>query len=159
MDSVDRVSRAGSLAWLLTGLLFVALGVAYLVATGHRGWRSPACARFLSPSCISSGMTLARIMTTAAVVAAVGAALLVGRWAAVKYAGLAPVRQGPAVASGLVLVLAATILGTAIWIPALHVVWPGQDTPLAARAAGAIVCLAAIVVFAEPHWWRTREVA
>lgn len=158
MDSVGRVSRACSLAWLLAGLLFVALGVAYLIAAGRSRWQSPACARFLSPSCYSTVMTLGRIMTTAAIVASVGAALLVGRWAAVKYAGLAPVRPGLAAASGLVLVLAATVLGTAIWIPALHVLWPGPDTPLACRAAGAIMCLAAIVVFAEPHW-RTREVA
>lgn len=108
-----RVSQAVSAAWLLAGLAAAALGVADLAAAGRLGWQSFAwtCTAFLSPSCYAIGGTAVRATTSAAVAAAAGAALLLGRWLAVRYAGLAPVRRGVALAAGLLLGLVAFGLG------------------------------------------------
>jgi hypothetical protein len=107
-----RISRAVSVAWLLAGLAVGALGVADLAAAGRLGWQSPAwlCTHFLSPSCNSVGPATGDTQS-AVIAAAAGAALLLGRWLAVRHAGLAPVRRGSALAAGLLLALAAFGVG------------------------------------------------
>jgi hypothetical protein len=108
-----RVSRAVSVAWLLAGLAAAGFGVAYLAAAGQLGWQSPAflCTHFLSPSCDSAGGPAIGDTQSAAIAAAAGAALLLGRWLAVRHAGLAPVRRSIALAAGLLLGLLAFGLG------------------------------------------------
>jgi hypothetical protein len=108
-----RASRAVSVAWLLAGLAAAGFGVAYLAAAGRLGWYSPAflCTHFLSPSCNSAGGPAIGDTQSAMIAAAAGAALLLGRWLAVRYAGLAPVRRGLALAAGLLLGLVAFSLG------------------------------------------------
>jgi hypothetical protein len=108
-----RASRAMSSAWLLAGLAAAGLGVANVTAAGRVGWWSPAylCTNFLSPTCNSAGGPAIGDTQSAAIAAAVGAALLTGRWLAIRYAGLAPVRRGFAVAAGLLLALVAFSLG------------------------------------------------
>lgn len=107
-----HISRAVSVTWLLAGLAAAGLGVADLAAAGRLGWQSPAwlCTDFLSPSCNSTGPSTGDTQS-AVIAAAAGAALLLGWWLAVRYAGLAPVRRGFALAAGLLLSLAAFGLG------------------------------------------------
>lgn len=163
-----RISRAVSLAWLLAGLAAGGLGLADLAAAGRLGWYSPAylCTNFLSQSCNSAGPATGD--TQSAVIAtAAGAALLLGRWLAVRYAGLAPVRRGPALAAGLLLGLAAFGLGTtgqAVALPdsvrsLVADVLPGPYVTVgAACSVGATVlieCLAAAVSLfgSRPRWY------
>lgn len=156
-----RVSRALSAGWLLAGLAAAGLGVAYLAASGRLGWQSPVrmCTHFLNPFCLSIGGTAIRATTSAAVAAAAGAALLLGRWLAVRYAGLAPVRRGFAVAAGLLLGLAAFgfgMTGQAVALPdsvrsLVFDVLPGRYVVGATFTVGATVlieCLAAVVSLA-----------
>lgn len=81
--------------------------------------------------------------------AAAGAALLIGRWLAVRYAGLAPARRGFALAAGLVLALAAIVIGTAGWVPAPHFSLLGPGTSFIVTATALIECLAAAAGLAD----------
>ena len=156
------VSRAVSVGWLLAGLATAGLGVAYLAAYARLGWLSPAwmCTNFLNPSCYSSG-DLIRDMQGAVIAASVGTALLFGRWLAVRYGRLAPVRRGFASAAGLVIGLVAFSFGMTGQVPAL----PGSVTgglfwvPLRhgsffLGAAALMECVAAAVSLAgsRPRW-------
>lgn len=110
--SSGRTGRAVSLAWLMVGLAAAGLGVAYVTAAGRLGWWSPAylCTDYLSPSCNSAGPAVGDTQS-GAIASAAGAALLVGRWLAIRYAGLASVRRGFALAAGVLLALVAFGLG------------------------------------------------
>lgn len=154
-----RVNWVLSAGWLLAGLAAAGLGVAYLVAAGRVGWRSPACASFLSPSCAPVGGVVGRAVPGAAIAAAVGAALLLGRWLAVRYAGLTPVCRGFALAAGLVLGLVAAGFGVVGQVPLLPDGVVNQVLDLLpawgwSRFVGAtalIECLVAAVIFADPR--------
>jgi hypothetical protein len=82
-QGTERLNRAASVAWLLAGLAGCGLGVAYLVAAWWHSWQTPACTVVLTPHCYTTGMLMTRI-TTATTIAAAGAALLLGRWLAVR---------------------------------------------------------------------------
>jgi hypothetical protein len=156
-----------SVAWLLVGLAAAGLGVAYVAAAGRVGWWSPAwlCTNFLSPSCNSTGPAIGDTQS-AAIAATAGAALLAGRWLAVRYAGLAPVSRGFAVAAGLLLGLVAFGLGMtgqAVALPGsvrslVSDVVPGPYVTIGATVTVAatvlIECLAAAVslVGSRPRW-------
>jgi hypothetical protein len=163
-----RVS-AVSVAWLLAGLAAGGLGVADLAAAGRLGWQSPAflCTQFLSQSCNSAGPATGDIQS-AVIAAAAGAALLLGRWLAVRYAGLAPVRRSSALTAGLLLGLAAFGLGMtgqAVALPdsvrsLVSDVLPGPYVTVGAMfsvwATVLLECLAAGVSLfrARPRWYR-----
>jgi hypothetical protein len=153
-----RLNQALSAGWLLAGMAAAGLGVAYLVAAGRLGWRSPACSAILSPSCAAIAGPMAHLVPSAAIAAAAGAALLLGRSLAVRFAGLAPVHRGFALAVGLVLVLAAAGFGMVGQTPVLPAglrrlvfalpfwLW-GWSRLVAATAL--IECLAAAVTLAD----------
>jgi hypothetical protein len=163
-----RVSRAVSVAWLLAGLAVGGLGMADLAAAGRLGWQSPAwlCTNFLSPSCNSAGPTTGDTQS-AVIAAAAGAALLLGRWLAVRYAGLAPVHRGCALATGLLLGLVAFGLGMtghAVALPdtvrgLASDVLPGPYVTVGATFSVAATvlaeCLAAAVILfsSRPRWY------
>ena len=86
------LNRAVSTAWLLTGLAACGLGAAYLAAAWWHTWQVPDCTVALSYGCYTAGMLVTRI-TTATTFAAAGAALLFGRWLAVRYAALTSSRR------------------------------------------------------------------
>jgi hypothetical protein len=88
-----RLNRAVSTGWLLAGLAGCGLGAAYLVAAWWHTWQTPNCYLALAPGCYTSGMLVTRI-TTATTFAAAGAALLLGRWLAVRYAALTSSHRG-----------------------------------------------------------------
>jgi hypothetical protein len=92
-QGAGRLNRAVSAAWLLAGLAGCGLGAAYLVAAWWRTWQTPDCTVALAYGCYTTGMLVTRI-TAATTIAAAGAALLFGRWLAVRYAALAPSRRG-----------------------------------------------------------------
>jgi len=92
------LNRAVSMAWLLAGLAGCGLGVAYLVAAWWHTWQTTDCYLALAPGCYTSGMLVTRI-TTATTFAVAGAALLLGRWLAVRYAALTSSRRGLALRS------------------------------------------------------------
>ena len=93
LRSAGRLNRAVSTGWLLAGLAGCGLGVAYLVAVWWHSWQTPNCTIALSYGCYTTGMLVTRV-TTATTIAAAGAALLFGRWLAVRYAALTSVRRG-----------------------------------------------------------------
>ena len=93
LRSGGRLNRAVSTGWLLAGLAGCGLGVAYLVAVWWHTWQTPNCTFALSYGCYTTGMLVTRI-TTATTIAAAGAALLLGRWLAVRYAALTSSRRG-----------------------------------------------------------------
>jgi hypothetical protein len=93
-----RLHRAVSTGWLLAGLVACGLGAAYLVTAWWHTWHTPNCYVALAYGCYTSGMLVTRI-TTATTFAAAGAALLSGRWLAVRYAALASSRRGFALRS------------------------------------------------------------
>jgi hypothetical protein len=164
-----RVSRAVSAGWLLAGLAAAGLGAADLAAAGRLGWQSPAwmCTNFLSPSCSSIGGPAIHDTQSAVIAAAAGTALLLGRWLAVRYAGLAPVRRGCALAAGLLLGLVAFcfgMTGQAVALPdsvrsLVFDVLPGSYAAVGATftvgATALIECLAAAVSLAgsRPRWY------
>ena len=82
-----------STAWLRAGLAGCGLGAANLVAAWWHTWQTPDCYVALSYGCYTAGMLVTRI-TTATAIAAAGAALLLGRWLAVRYAALTSSRRG-----------------------------------------------------------------
>jgi hypothetical protein len=92
------LNRAVSMAWLLAGLAGCGLGAAYLVAAWWHTWQTPDCYVALSAGCYTAGMLVTRI-TTATTFAAAGAALLLVRWLAVRYAVLTSTRRGFALRS------------------------------------------------------------
>ena len=92
------LNRAVSMAWLLAGLAGCGLGAANLLAAWWYTWQTPDCYVILSPGCYTAGMLVTRI-TTATTFAAAGAALLLGRWLAVRYAALTSSRHGFALRS------------------------------------------------------------
>ncbi len=163
----ERASRAVSLAWLLAGLAAAGLGVAYVTAAGRVGWWSPAylCTDYLSPSCNSAGPAVGDTQS-AAIAAAAGAAILAGRWLAIRYTGLAPVNRGLAMAAGLLLALVAFGLGmtgSAVALPGSVLslvpdVVPGPYVTIGATVTVAatvlIECLAAVasLVGSRPRW-------
>jgi hypothetical protein len=93
LRSAGRLNRAVSTAWLLAGLAACGLGAAYLVAAWWHTWQTPDCTVALAYGCYTTGMLVTRI-TTAMTIAAAGAALLFGRWLAVRYAALTSSRRG-----------------------------------------------------------------
>ena len=93
-----RLNRAVSTAWLLTGLAACGLGAAYLAAAWWHTWQVPDCTVALSYGCYTTGMLVTRV-TTATTIAAAGAALLFGRWLAVRGAALTSARRGFALRS------------------------------------------------------------
>ena len=97
-QGAGRLSRAVSTGWLLAGLAGCGLGVAYLVAAWWHTWQTTDCYLALAPGCYTSGMLVTRI-TTATTFAVAGAALLLGRWLAVRYAALTSSRRGLALRS------------------------------------------------------------
>ncbi|MGN6677728.1 MAG: permease prefix domain 1-containing protein [Streptosporangiaceae bacterium] len=143
-----RLNRALSTGWLLTGLTCAGLGAAYLVAARRLVWQPPGCAPILTSSCYVRGHI--EVATSSAAIAAVaGTALLLGRWLAVKYAGLAPARRGFAFTAAMLLVLAAVVLGTMGWPPAFHVLFL-QWRPSAILIATALTeCIAVGVSLAD----------
>jgi hypothetical protein len=92
-QGTGRLNRTVSIAWLLAGLAGCGLGAAYLVAAWWQTRQAPNCYVALSYGCYTSGMLVTRI-TTATTIAAAGAALLLGRWLAVRYAALTSSRRG-----------------------------------------------------------------
>jgi hypothetical protein len=88
-----RLNRAASTGWLLAGLAGCGLGTAYLFMVWWHSWQIPACTVALSYGCYTTGMVVTRI-TTATTIAAAGAALLFGRWLAVRYAVLTSSHRG-----------------------------------------------------------------
>ena len=92
-QGAGRLNRAVSTAWLLAGLAACGLGAAYLVAAWWHTWQTPDCTVALAYGCYTTGMLVTRI-TTATTIAAAGAALLLGRWLAVRYAALTSSRRG-----------------------------------------------------------------
>ena len=148
-----RVSRAVSAGWLMAGL----------AACGRAGWQSAAwmCTKFLTPSCYSIRGPAIRDPQSAVIAAAAGAALLLGRWLAVRYGGLAPVRRGFASAAGLVMGLVAFGFGMTGQAPALPdsvvsgLFWlPLRHMSFVVGAAVLMECLAAAVSLAgsRPRW-------
>lgn len=97
-QGAGRFNRAVSMAWLLAGLAGCGLGAAYLVAAWWHAWQAPDCYLELSYGCYTSGMLVTRI-TTSTTFAAAGAALLLGRWLAVRYTALTSSRRGSALRS------------------------------------------------------------
>jgi hypothetical protein len=160
-----RVSRAVSAGWLVAGLAAAGLGVADLAAAGRFGWQSPAwlCRNFVSPSCYSIGGPAFRDTESAVIAAAAGAVLLLGRWLVARYAGLARVPRGFALATGLLLGLAAFgvgMAGQAVVLPydvrsLVPDAYPGAYLTVGASfTVGATVlieCLAAAVSLAGPR--------
>jgi hypothetical protein len=141
-------NRALSAGWLLAGLTFAGLGVAYLVAARPLGWQPLSCAALLTSSCYRIGH-IVNATSSAAIAAAAGTVLLLGRWLAVKYAGLAPARRGFAFTAAILLVLIAVVLGTMGWPPALHVFFL-QWRPSAILVAMALTeCVAVAVSLAD----------
>ena len=98
LRSAGRLNRAVSAAWLLAGLAACGLGAAYLAAAWWHTWQVPNCYVALVNGCYTAGMLVPRI-TTATTFAAAGAALLLGRWLAVRYAALTSSRRGFALRS------------------------------------------------------------
>lgn len=98
LRSAGRLNRAVSTAWLLAGLAACGLGAAYLLVAWWHTWQTPNCYVALSFGCYTTGMLVTRI-TTATAIAAAGAALLLGRWLAVRYAALTSSRRGFALRS------------------------------------------------------------
>ena len=161
-----HLGQACSVAWLLTGLAAAGLGVAYLAAASRLGWQAPgrACTNLLSAGCYFVGPVTHDIQS-ALIAAAVGAVLLIGRWPAVRYAGLAPVRHGLALAMGLMLGLAAFGSGMVGRIPVLPdgvftgLLWPPLGhTSLVVAATALIECLAAAVALADSPRQHLRRI-
>jgi hypothetical protein len=98
LRSAGRLNRAVSAAWLLAGLAACGLGAAYLLTAWWHTWQTPNCYVALAYGCYTTSMLVTRI-TTATTIAAAGAALLTGRWLAVRYAALTPSRRGFALRS------------------------------------------------------------
>ena len=65
---------------------------------GRQTWQTQNCYVALSYGCYTTGMLVTRI-TTATTIATAGAALLLGRWLAVRYAALTSSRRGFALRS------------------------------------------------------------
>jgi len=121
-----RLNRALSAGWLLAGLTFTGLGAAYVVAARRLALQPPSCTVFLTSSCYLRGHITSAV-SSAAIAASSGTILLLSRWLAVRYAGLAPARRGFASTSAMLLVLTAVFLGIMGWPPALHILflqWP-----------------------------------
>jgi hypothetical protein len=153
-----RLSQACSAGWLLAGLAAAALGVAYLAAAARLGWQAPArvCYNFLSPACYSIGGPVMRDIQSALIAAATGAALLLGWWVAVGYAGLAPARRSFVLAAGLMLGLVAFGFGMVGRTPALPdgvfsgLLWlPLGHISFVVGATALLECLAAAVALAD----------
>ena len=87
-----------STAWLLAGLTACGLGAAYMVAAWWHTWQTPNCYVALAYGCYTTSMLVTRI-TMATTIAAAGAALLLGRKPAVRYAALTSGRRGFALRS------------------------------------------------------------
>ena len=93
LRSAGRLNRAVSTAWLLASLAACGLGAAYLLSAWWHTWQAPNCYVALAYGCYTADMLVTRI-TTATTFAAAGAALLLGRWLAVRYAALTSRRRG-----------------------------------------------------------------
>jgi hypothetical protein len=93
LRSAGRLNRPVSTAWLLAGLATCGLGAAHLLAVWWHTWQTPDCTAALAYGCYTTGMLVTRI-ATATTIAAAGAALLLGRWLAVRYAALTTSRRG-----------------------------------------------------------------
>jgi hypothetical protein len=143
-----RLNRAVSAGWLLASLTFAGLGAAYLVAARRLVWQPLGCSQVLTSSCYVRAH-LVSSTSSAAIAAAVGTALLLGRWVAVKYAGLAPARRGFAFTAAMLLVLTAVVLGTMGWPPALHVFFLQWPTSAILIATALTECVAVAVSLAD----------
>jgi hypothetical protein len=143
-----RLNRALSAGWLLAGLTFAGLGAAYLVAARRLVWEPFGCDPTGTSSCYLR-VHLGNGTASAAIAVAAATALLLGRWLAVKYAGLAPARRGFAFTAAILLVLIAVVLGTMGWPPALHVLflqWPASAILIATALTE---CVAVAVSLAD----------
>ena len=118
----SRLNRALSAGWLLAGLTLAGLGAAYVVAARRLVLQPFSCTVFLTSSCYLRGH-LGSATSSAAIAASSGTILLLSRWLAVRYAGLAPARRGFASTSAMLLVLTAVFLGIMGWPPALHILF------------------------------------
>lgn len=98
LRSAGRLNRAVSTAWLLASLAACGLGAAYLLSAWWHTWQTPNCYVALAYGCYTADMLVTRI-TAATTFAAAGAALLLGRWLAVRYAALTSSRRGFALRS------------------------------------------------------------
>jgi hypothetical protein len=98
LRAAGRLNRAVSAAWLLAGLAACGLGAAYLAAAWWHTWQAPNCYVALAYGCYTADTLVTRI-TAATTFAAAGAALLLGRWLAVRYAALTSSRRGFALRS------------------------------------------------------------
>src|SRR5260221_11950017 len=139
-----RLNRALSAGWLLAGLTFAGLGAGYLVAARRLVWQPAGSAPTGTSSCYLRAHLVSG-PSSAAIAAAAGAALLLGRWLAVKYAGLAPARRGFAFTAAMLLVLTAVVFGTMGWPPALDVFFL-QWQPSAILIATALTECVAVAV-------------
>ena len=143
-----RLNRALSAGWLLAGLTFAGLSAAYLVAARRLVWQPPGCTPILTSSCYLRGHIVGAT-SSAAIAAAAGTALLLGRWLAVKYAGLSPARRGFAFTAASLLVLTAVVFGTTGWPPALHVLFLQWPTSAIFVATALTECVAVAVSLAD----------
>lgn len=143
-----RLNRAMSAGWLLAGLTSAGLGAGYLVAARQQVLQSSDCATVLTSSCYLVGH-LIRATSSAAAAAAVGTGLLVSRWLAVRYAGLAPARRGFAFTAASLLVMTAVVLGTMGWPPAFHVFFLPWPTSAILIATSLTECIAVAVSLAD----------
>ena len=99
-----------------------------------------------------------RDIQSAVIAAGAGAALLLGRWLAVRYMGLAPSRRGIALSAGLLLGLVAFGFGMAGLTPPLDagifsgLLWQPAGRISLIGVAALLECLAAAVSLADsPH--------
>ena len=100
-QGAGRLNRAVSTAWLLAGLAACGLGAAYLLSAWWHTWQTPNCYVALAYGCYTTGMLVTRI-TMATTIAAAGAALLLGRWLAVRYAALTSSWATPGILEALI---------------------------------------------------------
>jgi len=144
----SRRNRALSAGWLLAGLALAGLGAAYLVSARRLVAPPPDCVVLLTSACQLRDH-VANAASSAAIAATASTALLLGRWLAVRYAGLAPARRGFAFTAAMMLVLAAVFLGTMGWPPALHVLFLQWRLSAIAIAVALTECVAVAVSVAD----------
>jgi hypothetical protein len=143
-----RLNRAVSAGWLLAGLTFAGLSAGYVVEARRLVWQPFGCDPTGTSSCYVR-VHLVNSTSSAAIAVAVGTALLLSRWLAVKYAGLAPARRGLAFTAASLLVLTAVVLGTIGWPPALHVFFLQWPTSAILIATALTECVAVAVSLAD----------
>lgn len=152
----SRLNRALSAGWLLAGLACCGLGVAYLAAAGRLGWSAPDCSIILTRLCyVLVVPPMERAIISAPLTALMGTVLLLGRWLAVRHAGLAPVRRGPAICAGLMIAVAALAAGAGGRAPTHNFTWllsrPLSHPTYLVIATALLECLAATATLVSPR--------